>query len=116
MALHDQLVCGGQSDQKTQKELLCIPDLTIAVATDKAKAAEAINREAKQMNPDPVPIHQLSRQMKQTMECHRCDKQGHTGASCIHKDKCCHYCKKLGHLSSVCTATCTRACVYFITS
>lgn len=45
-ALRDQLVCGLR-DQKTQKELLCIPDLTIAGATDKARAAEVINREAK---------------------------------------------------------------------
>lgn len=54
------------------------------------------------MNPDPVPTHQLSRHVKQTIECHRCGKQGHTGANCIHKDKRCHYCKKVGHLSSAC--------------
>ena len=38
-ALCDQLVC-GMRDQKTQKELLCIQDLTIAIATECAKAAE----------------------------------------------------------------------------
>ena len=97
-ALLDQLVCGLR-DQKTQKELLCVPDLTIAVATEHAKAAEAVNRETKQLNPEPVVTHQLS---KQTGKCHRCGKQGHIGANCIRRDKRCHYCKKVGHLSSAC--------------
>ena len=44
MALRDQLVC-GLCDQKTQKELLCIRDLTIEITTERAKAAEAVNRE-----------------------------------------------------------------------
>lgn len=102
MALRDQLVC-GLCDQKTQKELLYVQHLTIAVATDRAKAAEAITQEAKQINPDPVSTHQLSKQTKQTMECHSCSKPGHTGANCTHKDKRCHYCKKVRHLSSACT-------------
>ena len=97
MALRDQLLC-GLHEQKMQKELLCVPDLTIAVATERAKAAEAVNRETKQLNPEPVATHQLN---KQTGKCHRCGKQGHTGANCIHRNKCCHYCKKVGHLSSV---------------
>ena len=98
MALCDQLVC-GLHEQKMQKELLCVPDLTIAVATECAKAAEAVNRETKQLNPEPVATHRLN---KQTGKCHRCGKQGHTGANCIHRNKCCHYCKNVGHLSSVC--------------
>jgi len=43
-ALRDQLVCGLR-DQKTQKELLCIHGLTLAVVTERARAAEAVNRE-----------------------------------------------------------------------
>ena len=60
--LHDQLMC-GLCDQKTQKELLCISGLTIIVATDRAKAVEAINQKAKQMNPDPVstPTEQINK-------------------------------------------------------
>ena len=100
-ALRDQLVCGLR-DQKTQKELLCIPDLTITKATERARAAETVNRETKQLNPEPVATHQLSKQSKQAGKCHRCGKQGHTGANCIHRDKRCHYCKKVGHLSSAC--------------
>jgi len=102
MALQNQLVC-GLCDQKTQKELLCIRDLTIEVATEHAKAAEAVNRETRQLNPDPASTHQMSKHSKQKITCHRCGKQGHTGAKYIHKDKRYHYCNKVGHLSSVCT-------------
>ena len=101
MALHDQLVCGLR-DQKTQKELLCIQDLTIAIATERAKAAETVNRETQQLNPDPAPVNHLRKPSRQPLECHRCGKQGHTGATCLHKDKHYNYCKKLGHLEAVC--------------
>ena len=90
----DQLVCGLR-DQKTQKELLCIQDLTIAIATERAKAAETVNRETQQLNPDPAPVNHLRKPSRQPLECHRCGKQGHTGATCLHKDKRCNYCKKL---------------------
>ena len=91
-----------QRDQKTQKELLCIQDLTIAIATERAKAAETVNRETQQLNPDPTPINDLHKPSRQLLECHRCGKQGHTGATCLHKDKHCNYCKKLRHLEAVC--------------
>ena len=96
-ALRDQLVCGLR-DRKIQRELLCIPNLTLAMASERARAAEAASRETQQLNP-AVATHQLSHHGSQ---CHRCGKQGHTGATCIHKDKRCHYCNKVGHLSSVC--------------
>ena len=85
-----------------QKELLCIPNLTITKATEYARADEAVNRKTKQLNPESVATHQLSKQSKEAGKCHRCSKQSHTGANCIHKNKCCHYCKKVGHLSSAC--------------
>ena len=68
------------------------------MASERARAAEAASREAQQLNP-AVETHQLS---QHGSHCHRCGKHGHTGATCIHKDKRCHYCKKVGHLSSVC--------------
>ena len=43
MALRDQLVC-RLKDQKTQKELLCIKELTLTVVIDKARAAETVNQ------------------------------------------------------------------------
>ena len=44
IVLHDQLVC-GLKDHKTQKELLCMQDLTLAMAVEKARAAEVVKRE-----------------------------------------------------------------------
>ena len=41
-ALRDQLVC-GLNELTTQKELLCIKDLTLTIAIDKARAAETVN-------------------------------------------------------------------------
>ena len=40
-AIRDQFVCRLR-DAKTQKELLCVPDLTAQVALRKAYAAEAV--------------------------------------------------------------------------
>ena len=96
-ALRDQLVC-RLKDRKIQRELLCIPNLTLAMTSERARAAEAAIRETQQLNP-AVTTHQLSHHGSQ---CHRCGKQGHTGATCIHKDKRCHYCNKVGQLSSLC--------------
>ena len=43
-ALRDQLVCGLR-DRKTQRELLCTPNLTLAMASEKARATETATRE-----------------------------------------------------------------------
>ena len=97
-ALRDQLVC-GLKDQKTQKELLCIQNLTLTVAIERSRAAEAVNREVRLNFPVESDAHKLYTRHK---SCHRCGKSGHTGATCIHKNKRCHLCNKVGHLSSVC--------------
>ena len=67
-ALRDQLVCGLR-DRKTQRELLCISNLTLAVASERARAAEAASRETQQLNPTVSATHQLSHYGSQ---CHRC--------------------------------------------
>ena len=41
-ALRDQLVC-GLKELTTQKELLCMKDLTLTMAIDKARAVETVN-------------------------------------------------------------------------
>ena len=71
------------------------------MVTECTRAAEAVNRETKQLNPEPVTAHQLiiSKQSKQAGKYHRSGKQGHTETNCIHRDKCCHYCQNVGHLS-----------------
>ena len=55
-ALRDQLVC-GLKDQKTQKELLCVQGLTLAVAIERSRAAEAVNREVQQNFPVDSDTH-----------------------------------------------------------
>ena len=67
---------------------------------EKARAAEAVNREVLHF-----PLKTQAETLKlydQQKPCHRYGQLGHTGATCIHKNKYCHICKKLGHLSSVC--------------
>ena len=97
-ALRDQLVC-GLKDQKTQKELLCVQGLTLAVAIERSRAAEAVNREVQQNFPVDSDTHKLYSRQK---VCHHCGKTGHSGSTCLHKHKRCHICNKVGHLSSVC--------------
>ena len=97
-ALRDQLVC-GLKDQKTQKELLCVQGLTLAVAIERSRAAEAVNREVQQNSPVDTDTHKLYSRQK---ACHRCGKTGHSGSTCLHKHKRCHICNKIGHLSSMC--------------
>ena len=95
-ALWGQLVCG----LRDQKELLCIQDLTLATAFEKARATETVDREIQHflMEADTLKLY---KQLQQK-QCHRCGQYGHTGATCIHKNKYCNVCKKVGHLSSVC--------------
>ena len=58
-ALRDQLVCGLR-DRKTQRELLCTPNLTLAMASEKARATETAIRETQQLNPSPAAAHNLA--------------------------------------------------------
>ena len=106
-AIRDQFVC-GLSDTKCQKELLCIVDLTAAMALQKAQAAEVVSHEAKAMQEPSQDItgqeedmHKLSIQFK----CYRCGKQGHSATECKFKKAKCYLCQKVGHLARVCQAT-----------
>ena len=94
-ALRDQLVCGLR-DQKTQKELLCMQDLMLATAIEKARAADTVNREILHF-PMEADTLKLYNQLQQR-PCHRCGQYGHTGATCIHKNKRCNVCKKVRQL------------------
>ena len=75
-------------------------DLTLATAIEKARAAETVNTEILHF-PMEADTLKLYNQLQQR-PCHRCGQYGHTGATCIHKNKRCNVCKKIGHLSSVC--------------
>ena len=88
-ALRDQLVC-GLNDRKTQKELLCIKNLTLTVATDKARAAETVNREVQHFPTEAEVLKLTSPQNP----CPRCGQQGHTKTTCYYRNKHCRFCKK----------------------
>ena len=81
-ALRDQLVC-GLKDHKTQKELLCMQDLTLSMAIEKARAAEVVNREILHFPAVEADTLKLYNEQK---PCHRCGQHGHTGATCRHKN------------------------------
>ena len=46
--LRDQLVC-GLKDPRIQRELLCVQKLTVAQALERARAMEAVAKEAKHL-------------------------------------------------------------------
>ena len=93
-----------------QHELLCVQKLTVAQALERARAMEAVAKEAKHLQfeggnteADGAPTHQMRRTDK--LKCHRCGSADHMAAKCAHKDKCYHKCHKIGHLARVCKST-----------
>ena len=111
-ALRDQLVC-GLKDPRIQRELLCVQKLTVAQGLERARAMEAVAKEAKHLQleggdteTDEAPTHQVRRAEKP--HCHRCGSTDHMAAKCAQKDKRCHKCHKIGHLARVCKSSRTR--------
>ena len=76
-------------------------DLTLAMAIEKARAAEVVNREILHFPAVEADTLKLYNEQK---PCHICGQHayGHTGTTYRHKNTRCHVCRKLGHLSSVC--------------
>ena len=93
------LIC-GLKDHKTQKELLCIQNLTLAMAIEKARAAEAIDREIIHFTAVEADALKLYNPQKACPR-YQCGQHGYAGATCRHKKTRYHVCKKLGHLSLV---------------
>ena len=102
-ALRDQFICGLR-DEKCQRELLSIQDLTVAIALQKTTAAEAVSKEAQAMRETTTgsatsgDVYKLFSKTK--FYC--CGQSNHHPTNCKYKSAKCYSCQKLGHLASVC--------------
>jgi len=98
-AIRDQFVC-GLCDTKTQRELLCIPDLTVQLVLRKACAAEAVDKETQSMWDSSDNAATLN--INSPKACFCCGKSDHMAANCKFKTARCRECQRVGHLASVC--------------
>ncbi|KFD60021.1 hypothetical protein M514_07753 [Trichuris suis] len=120
--LRDQLVCGLR-DQKLQRQLLCVSELTFSSALSLALTAEAYNSEVAKMHSphrgesqdvqlirrDNHPQERVQRTVREQAipagprktSCYRCGEQ-HSPASCRFKSATCNFCKRVGHIERVC--------------
>jgi len=107
--LRDRLVC-GINDPRLQRRLLAEMDITFAKAMELAQAAEAADRNARELE-KAAPVHTVSAHDRPAKEggarrtlnatCHRCGGK-HLADRCRFKESDCHYCGKKGHLAKVC--------------
>ena len=82
--------------------------LELTTALDKARAMEAVTKEAhnfgedgRNVESDNAATH-FVRKVVSKQKCHRCGSANHLVARCSHKDKCCHKCHRVGHLARMC--------------
>ena len=89
--------------------LFAEPDLTFKKAFELAQAAEAADRDAKdiQLPPQHQPLHNIQKSPLTKLPsnsphtCYRCGG-AHASDACRFKDAECHYCHKRRHLVKVC--------------
>ena len=109
--LRDRLVC-GISDQRIQRRLLAEPDLSFDKALELSVAAEAAERNTRELDKGTKPpsVHKLSGSGEQprrgggaqsSKRCYRCGGD-HNQEQCRFKDSDCHHCGKRGHIAKVC--------------
>ena len=97
-AIRDQFGC-GLHDIKTQREILCISELTAQIALRKTCAAETVYKETQTMKDNAETLS-----ISTAKVCYRCGKTDHGAATCKYKTAKCHACQKIGHLARVCRA------------
>eukprot|EP00731_Ephydatia_muelleri_P005994 Em0003g242a len=112
IALRDQFVCGLQ-DSRIQRELLCVRDLTLEQALDKARSIEIVLKETASLQQRSTKVEggkgeEVADVLKVTTKqgprkgCFRCGGNNHVADHCFHKEKECNVCGKVGHLARVC--------------
>ena len=95
--LHDRLVCGVE-EPKIQRRLLVEPDLTFDKAFELALAAEAADRNAKDLQ--PIMSSTVNR-VQHIKSCYHCGDK-HCPADCKFRAAECRKCGKKGHIARVC--------------
>ena len=98
--LRDRLVC-GMRDEKVQRRLLTIADLTFKKALEEAEIAERAAKEAAQFHEAEAEVHKLQRNPVQ--HCYRCEGS-HSPQTCHFINEECRYCGKKGHIARACRA------------
>ena len=100
-ALRDQLVCGIR-DQRIQRELLSLKDLTVTLTLQKSQAIEVATKETENLQhlsaveTGNSATHALTQvPLGNFSKCHRCGSGQHKAKNCPHKEKRCNQCKKL---------------------
>eukprot|EP00731_Ephydatia_muelleri_P018557 Em0011g597a len=96
--LRDRLVC-GMKNEKVQRRLLTMKNLTYATALEEAEMAERAARDAAQFHESGpiVEVHQVPK----TECCYRCEGQ-HNPQTCWALKEECRYCHKPGHIERTC--------------
>ena len=113
--LRNRFVCSLRSEAM-QKRILSIKELKLQ-DVDTAQAVEIADNSTKALQgPEPVPVHQVSKNRSRSglarnsavqkrtasVPCYRCGKSNHASSSCRFIEATCHYCQKKGHIAKVC--------------
>ena len=109
--LRDRLVC-GILDQRIQRRLLAEPDLSFDKALELSVAAEAAERNTRELDQGmkPPSVHKLAGsgerpcrggRAQSSQKCYRCGGE-HKQEMCRFKDSTYHHCGKRGHIAKVC--------------
>ena len=91
----------GMKDEKVQRHLLTISDLTFKKALEEAEIAERAAKDAAQFHEAEAEVHKLQRKPKQ--HCFRCEGF-HSPQTCRYVNEGCWYCGKRGHITQACRA------------
>ena len=90
----------GMKNEKVQRRLLTMKNLTYTLALEEAEMAERAARDAAQFHESgtTVKVHQVP---KKTERCYRCEGQ-HISQTCWALKEECRYCHKLWHIERAC--------------
>ncbi|GFO02547.1 histone-lysine N-methyltransferase SETMAR-like [Plakobranchus ocellatus] len=110
-ALRDRFVCGLR-DVNINQRLLQEQNLTLDTATNLSLAMEMAQKDAVEMQGQPMSSQPAMHAMKTKQfkrpaiknfpPCPLCGKTNHKRSDCFHKESTCNHCHKKTHLQTVC--------------